>query len=95
MVFDQSRGTNQPKARFAYLFPTANSALIQARLKPKLTPDQQAAAIAWIRQAVKMPIFKLGYGGTLHGQRRAGRDQRPRGVDHRLDRGAARSRRCS
>jgi hypothetical protein len=63
VVFDESRGTNQPKARFSYLFPTSNSALIQARLKPNLSPDQQAAAIAWIRQAVNMPIFRLGYGG--------------------------------
>ena len=33
IVFDQTRGVNQPKARFSYLFPTANSALIQVRLK--------------------------------------------------------------
>ena len=37
IVFDQTRGVNQPKARFAYLFPTANSALIQVRLKASLT----------------------------------------------------------
>ncbi len=64
VVFDQTRGVNQPKARFSYLFPTSNSALIQARLKPGLTGAQQAAAIGWIRQAVKMPIFRLGYGGN-------------------------------
>ncbi|HEY2436265.1 MAG TPA: MMPL family transporter [Solirubrobacteraceae bacterium] len=63
VVFDATRGANQPKARFSYLFPTAGSALIQARLKPGLSSAQQAQAISWIRQAVKMPIFKLGYGG--------------------------------
>ena len=64
IVFDQNRGVNQPKARFAYLFPTAGSALIQARLKPNLSSAQQAQAISLIRRAIRMPIFKLGYGGT-------------------------------
>jgi hydrophobe/amphiphile efflux-3 (HAE3) family protein len=64
IVFDPLRGVNQPKARFSYLFPTANSALIQVRLRPSLSTAQQAAAISWIRQAVRMPRFRLGYGGT-------------------------------
>ena len=64
IVFDQTRGVNQPKARFAYLFPTADAALIQVRLKPSLTTAQQRSAISLIRQAVKMPIFRLAYGGT-------------------------------
>jgi hydrophobe/amphiphile efflux-3 (HAE3) family protein len=64
IVFDQTRGANQPKARFAYLFPTANSALIQVRLKASLSAAQQARAISWIRQAVRMPMFRSGYGAT-------------------------------
>jgi hypothetical protein len=64
IVFDQTRGVNQPKSRFAYLFPTKNSALIQVRLKASLSASQQARAISWIRQAVKMPMFRSGYGGT-------------------------------
>ncbi len=64
VVFDQTRGVNQPKSRFAYLFPTANSALIQVRLKASLSDEQQAQAISWIRQAVSMPMFRLGYGGS-------------------------------
>ena len=64
IVFDQTRGVNQPKARFAYLFPTANDALIQVRLKSSLTDSQQAQAISWIRQAIKMPRFRSAYGGT-------------------------------
>jgi hypothetical protein len=63
VVFDATRGAHQPKARFAYLFPTADSALIQVRLKSSLSDAQQAQAISWIRQAVRMPIFHLGYGG--------------------------------
>ncbi len=65
VVFDQTRGVNQPKSRFAYLFPTANSALIQVRLKASLSDEQQSRAIGWIRQAVKMPMFASAYGGTL------------------------------
>jgi hydrophobe/amphiphile efflux-3 (HAE3) family protein len=64
IVFDQTRGVNQPKARFAYLFPNANSALIQVRLKGSLNSTQQAQAISWIEQAVRMPMFRLAYGGT-------------------------------
>jgi hypothetical protein len=64
IVFDPSRGANQPKARFSYLFPTSNSALIQVRLKSSLTPAQEARAISWIRQAVHMPMFRSAYGGT-------------------------------
>lgn len=64
VVFDQTRGTGQPNARFAYLFPTSRSALIQVRLRASLTAAGQRQAIAWIRQAVKMPMFALGHGGT-------------------------------
>jgi hypothetical protein len=62
IVFDQTRGVNQPKARFAYLFPTKDSALIQVRLKSSLTDEQQARAIKLIRQAISMPIFRSHYG---------------------------------
>jgi uncharacterized protein len=64
IVFDQTRGVNQPKARFAYLFPTKNSALIQVRLKASLSDAQQARAISLIRQAIRMPMFRSAYGGT-------------------------------
>ncbi len=64
IVFDQTRGSYTPKARFSYLFPTSKSALIQVRLKANLTTAQTEQAIRWIRAAVKMPMFKLGYGGS-------------------------------
>jgi hydrophobe/amphiphile efflux-3 (HAE3) family protein len=64
IVFDQTRGVNQPKSRFAYLFPTKTSALIQVRLRASLSAAQQAQAISWIRQAVRMPMFRSAYGGT-------------------------------
>jgi hydrophobe/amphiphile efflux-3 (HAE3) family protein len=64
IVFDQTRGVNQPKARFAYLFPNADSALIQVRLRSSLSDAQQAQAITWIRQAIQMPMFRSAYGGV-------------------------------
>ena len=64
IVFDQTRGVNQPKSRFAYLFPNKNSALIQVRLRASLSAAQQAQAISWIRQAVQMPMFRSAYGAT-------------------------------
>jgi hydrophobe/amphiphile efflux-3 (HAE3) family protein len=64
VVFDQTRGVNQPKARFAYLFPTKNSALVQVRLKSSLSDAQQARAISLIRQAIRMPMFRSRYGAT-------------------------------
>ncbi len=63
IVFDQSRGVNQPKARFSYLFPTADSALIQVRLRSSLSYSAESRAIAWIREAVQMPLFRSAYGG--------------------------------
>ncbi len=64
VVFDQTRGVYEPKARFAYLFPTRNSALIQVRLRSSLSAAQQSRAIALIRQAVRMPMFASAYHGT-------------------------------
>ena len=37
LVFDPSRGVGEPKARFAYLFPSNDAALIQIRMKPTLS----------------------------------------------------------
>jgi uncharacterized protein len=64
IVFDRTRGADQPRARFAYLFPNSGSALIQVRLKASLSDAQQRQAIGWIRQAVGMPMFHLANGGT-------------------------------
>jgi hydrophobe/amphiphile efflux-3 (HAE3) family protein len=64
IVFDSTRGVNQPKARFSYLFPTKSSALVQVRLRSSLSDAQQARAISWIRQALRMPMFRSAYGGT-------------------------------
>jgi hydrophobe/amphiphile efflux-3 (HAE3) family protein len=64
IVFDGARGADVPKARFAYLFPNRNAALIQVRLRPELTSAQRARAIALVRAAVRMPMFASKNGGT-------------------------------
>ncbi len=62
IVFDQRRAPGTPKARFAYIFPTKRSALIQVRLKPGLTETQRERSIALIREAVSLPRWDLPNG---------------------------------
>jgi len=64
IVFDPTRGADVPKARFAYLFPSRDAALVQVRLKPQLSSAQRARAIALIRAAVRMPMFASRNGGS-------------------------------
>ena len=59
LVFDPSRGASVPKARFAHLFPSASSALIQVKLEPGLSDAQRERATALVRAAVAMPQWKL------------------------------------
>jgi uncharacterized protein len=59
LVFDPSRGPATPKARFAYLFPSDDSAAIQVRLKPGLSDAQRERATGLVRAAVRMPEFAL------------------------------------
>jgi hydrophobe/amphiphile efflux-3 (HAE3) family protein len=63
IVFDPARGADVPKARFAALFPSRDAALIQLKLRPDLTAAERAKAIDLIRQATRMPLFKLRQGG--------------------------------
>jgi hydrophobe/amphiphile efflux-3 (HAE3) family protein len=60
LVFDSSgkSAPGCPKKRFAYLFPTCNSALIQVRLKDGLSEAKRDRAIALVRQAAAMPDWK-------------------------------------
>ena len=58
VVFD-SRASGQPKPKFSYLFPSADSALISVRLRPDLSESERRAAITLIREAVADPAFQL------------------------------------
>ena len=53
----------EPKTRFAYLFPSRRSALIQVRLRPNLTDAERTRTIELVRAAVASPEFKLEQGG--------------------------------
>ena len=66
LVFQRPRtGTEvgEPKTRFAYLFPSRRSALIQVRLRPGLTDEQRTRTIELVRQAVGARDFRLQQGG--------------------------------
>lgn len=64
LVFDPARGERTPKARFAYLFPSAEAALISVRLKAGLTEEERASAVSLVRAAVAMPEWRMDSGGT-------------------------------
>ena len=63
LVFDPSRGVGQPKARFAYLFPSDNAALIQVRMKPTLSESEREEAVDRVQEAVDHEQFALERGG--------------------------------
>ncbi|MCW2958287.1 MAG: superfamily protein-like exporter, partial [Solirubrobacterales bacterium] len=62
LVFDDTKPAGTPKGRFAYIFPTKDSALIQVRMRPGLTQEARKTAISDIRAAVAMPMWKLPNG---------------------------------
>src|SRR3954452_5913510 len=71
IVFDAERGFDVPKARFAYLFPAKDAALIQVRLKPGLSDAAKKRAIGWVRGALHArnpdtgkELFALSRGGS-------------------------------
>src|SRR3954469_17732557 len=64
LIFDSSKGTCTPKARFAYLFPNCKAALIQVRLKPELSDSDRADAIKLVEQATRQSKFKPKNGAT-------------------------------
>jgi uncharacterized protein len=62
LVFDSSKPAGTPKERFAYLFPTPDSAIVSVRLNAGLSESQRTRAIGLIRQAVAMPAWRLAHG---------------------------------
>jgi hypothetical protein len=69
IVFGSATGVGAPSARFAYLFPSADAAIIQVRLRANLSAHQQQQAIGWIRGAVGSPRFHIpGVSYTVAGE---------------------------
>ena len=64
LVFERADGgaVGVPKSRFAYLFPSPDSALIQVRLRPGLTDAERGQAIDLIRDATAHPTMQLKEG---------------------------------
>ncbi len=63
LVFDSTGKTaGTPKQRFAYLFPSRETALISVRMRPGLSDSQRTHTIALIREAVAMPQWRLSHG---------------------------------
>lgn len=62
LVFDASKPTGTPRARFASVFPGKDGALIQVRLRDGLSAQDRRAALADVRAAVAMPRWKLSAG---------------------------------
>ena len=54
LVLDSQAKSCSPKARFAYLFPSCDGALIQVRLRPDLTDAERTQAIGLIREATQL-----------------------------------------
>ena len=61
-MFDSTKPAGTPKQRFAYLFPSRESALVSVRLKAGLTERERTHTIALIRQAVAMKQWRLQHG---------------------------------
>ena len=76
IVFGSATDTSKPSARFSYLFPNDDAAVIQVRLRAGLSDRQQQQAIDWIRAAVDTPSLPR-LRPELHGHRRAGAARRP------------------
>jgi predicted RND superfamily exporter protein len=58
VVFDSTKPAGTPKQRFAYLFPSRESALVSVRLKAGLSEAQRSHTIGLIRQAVAMQQWR-------------------------------------
>ena len=62
LVFDSSKPAGTPKARFGYLFPSPDAALVSVRMKAGLSEGARTRTIGLIRQAVAMPQWRLAHG---------------------------------
>ncbi len=62
VVFDSTKTAGTPKSRFAYLFPSPDAALVSVRMKAGLSEAQRTRTIELIRQAVRMPQWRLTHG---------------------------------
>ena len=62
VVFDPAQPAGTPKARFNFLFPSPDAAMITVRLRPDLSQGERERAIGLFRDAVEDPAFGLRNG---------------------------------
>jgi uncharacterized protein len=62
VVFDSTKPAGTPKQRFAYLFPSRDTALVSVRMRPGLSQQVRNQTIAAVRAAVAMPQWHLSSG---------------------------------
>lgn len=62
LIFDPVHGSDTPKSRWSYIFPSKNAAIIQVRLRPDLTPAQRAEAVDLISRATADNKYALSKG---------------------------------
>jgi uncharacterized protein len=62
LVFDSSKPAGTPKQRFAYLFPSRNTALVSVRMRAGLSENERIKTIGLIRAAVGMSQWRLQHG---------------------------------
>ena len=62
VVFDPNQPAGTPKARFNFLFPSREAAMITVRLEPELSQAERERTISLMRDAVADPAFDLRSG---------------------------------
>jgi hydrophobe/amphiphile efflux-3 (HAE3) family protein len=62
LIFDPVQGSDVPKSRWAYIFPSRDAAMIQVRLRPDLTEAQRAQAVDLVKRATADPKYQLSSG---------------------------------
>jgi hydrophobe/amphiphile efflux-3 (HAE3) family protein len=62
LIFDPIQGSDVPKARWSYIFPSRNAAIIQVRLRPGMTNAQRAEAVDLVKRATADPKYQLEKG---------------------------------
>lgn len=62
LIFDPIQGSDVPKSRWSYIFPSRNAAIIQVRLRPDLTEKQRAEAVDLVKRATADQKYQLSKG---------------------------------
>jgi hydrophobe/amphiphile efflux-3 (HAE3) family protein len=62
LIFDPVQGSDVPKSRWSYIFPSKNAAIIQVRLRPGLSNAQRAEAVDLVKRATADPKYQLSRG---------------------------------